>query len=189
MKKSLFSVRVMVIVAAFLGLNIACTNLDEELFSEVTPDNFFSTDEEFISALGAAYTQFRNYASGDILSLQETTTDEMVVPTRGQDWDDGGMWRRTHLHSWTYEDGYTNGGWNFGFSGVNTANRLIYQFQTLVENGQVEQSAADAFIAGLSVASFTGSSLTFTGMYRLSLILPMPKQHHQQNNVQRFSMR
>ncbi|NOY95071.1 MAG: RagB/SusD family nutrient uptake outer membrane protein [Chlorobi bacterium] len=83
------------------------------------------------------------------VSLQDVSTDEMVVPTRGQDWDDGGVWRRLHLHSWTEEDGYTGGGWNFGFGGVNTANRLIYQFQTLIESGQVEQSVADAYIAEL----------------------------------------
>lgn len=149
MKKSLLQISIVMIVLIMAGFNQSCTDLDEELYGEVTSENFFQTEEEFISALGGAYTQFTNYASGDPLSLHETTTDEMVVPTRGQDWDDGGMWRRTHLHSWTYEDGYVNGGWNFGFAGVNTANRLMAQFQTLVDNGQVEQADADAFIAEL----------------------------------------
>lgn len=136
---------------AFLvtSLNQSCTNLDEELFDSVTPDNFFKTEEEFISALGSAYTQFADYASNDPWSLHEIMTDEIVVPTRGQDWDDGGTLRRAHLHSYNDEEGYFNGGWNFGFGGVNTANRLIYQFQTLVESGQVEQEKADAFIAEL----------------------------------------
>ena len=150
MKKSLFFNRVMLVSLVLIAVNlISCTNLDEDLYSEVTPDNFFKNDEEFISALGAAYTQFRNYASNDPFALQETSTDEMVVPTRGQDWDDGGTWRRLHLHSWTAEDGAMNGGWNFGFSGVNTANRLIYQFQKLVDDGQVDQDKADAYIAEL----------------------------------------
>lgn len=127
----------------------ACTNLDEELYDSVTPDNFFKTEEEFISALGAAYTTFADYASNDPWSLHEIMTDEITVPTRGQDWDDGGTLRRAHLHSYNKEDGYTNGGWNFGFGGVNTANRLIYQFQSLVESGAVDQEAADAFIAEL----------------------------------------
>jgi hypothetical protein len=149
MKKSLLLVRAILIVAILAAFSQSCTNLDEELYDTVTPENFFKSEEEFISALGAAYTQFGNWAAGDPLSLQETSTDEMVVPTRGQDWDDGGAWRRLHLHSWTREDGYANGGWDFGFSGVNTANRLIFQFQSLVESGQVDQAAADAFIAEL----------------------------------------
>ncbi len=81
--------------------------------------------------------------------VQNVTTDEGVVPTRGSDWDDGGTWRRLHLHSFKFEDDNMGGPWDFCFSGVNTANRLIYQFQTLVQSGQVSQAAADAFISEL----------------------------------------
>jgi starch-binding outer membrane protein, SusD/RagB family len=73
----------------------------------------------------------------------------MVVPTRGSDWDDGGNWRRLHLHSWTYEDGASGGAWDFCFSGVNTANRLIYQFQTLTESGSVDAAVAASYISEL----------------------------------------
>jgi hypothetical protein len=150
MKKTLYLMRAFVIALIITAFNQACTNLDEELYSEVTPANFFNNEEEFISALGGAYTRFSDWASSDgTLALQTVTTDEMAVPTRGQDWDDGGNWRRLHLHSWTFEDYQTNNGWDFGFNGVNTANRLIFQFQSLVEGGQVEQAAADAFIAEL----------------------------------------
>ncbi len=149
MRKSLFLIKAMVIGLMMAWLNQSCTNLDEELYDSVTPENFFNTEEEYVSALGAAYTAFGNYASNDPFSVHETSTDEMAVPTRGQDWDDGGHWRRLHLHSWTYEEVYFRGAWEFGFGGVNTANRLIFQFQTLVDNGQVEQETADAFIAEL----------------------------------------
>jgi hypothetical protein len=150
MKKSMILIKAIMMAFIVTALNLSCTNLDEELYSEVTPDNFFKSEEEYVSALGAAYTQFSDFGSGDgSFTLQEMTTDEMVTPTRGQDWDDGGVMRRQHLHSWTYEDGFMNAGWDFGFSGVNTANRLIYQFNSLVESGQVEKATADAFIAEL----------------------------------------
>jgi hypothetical protein len=149
MKRSLLLTKAVLIALFVISIASSCTNLDEELYSEVTPANFFKTPEEFVSALGAAYTQFADYASNDPWSLHEIMTDEIVVPTRGQDWDDGGTLRRAHLHSYTPEDGYFNGGWNFGFGGVNTANRLIYQFQSLVKSGQVSQADADAFIAEL----------------------------------------
>lgn len=127
----------------------SCTNLDETLYDTVTPDNFFKSQEEFVSALGAAYTTLSGYADGDIAHVQEVTTDEAAVPTRGSDWDDGGTWRRLHLHAWKFEDDNMGGSWDFCFSGVNTANRLIYQFQTLVKGGQVDQAAADAYISEL----------------------------------------
>jgi starch-binding outer membrane protein, SusD/RagB family len=146
MKKSLFLLIGLFMVA---GLSQSCTKLDEQLYSQVTPANFFKTEQEFISALGAAYTQFGNFATDTPQQLQEMTTDELTAPTRGQDWDDGGSWRRLHLHMWTKEDGAMGGAWNFGFNGVNTANRLIYQFQSLVTSGQVKQDVGDAYVAEL----------------------------------------
>ncbi len=149
MKRSLFLVQFILIALLASTFNQSCTKLDEQLYGEVTPDNFFTSDAAFVSALGAAYTQFGGYASGSIMDVQEQPTDEIVVPTRGQDWDDGGEWRRLHLHSWTNEDSYTGGAWDFCFGGVNTANRLIFQFTALVQSGQVEQAQADAYISEL----------------------------------------
>jgi hypothetical protein len=155
MKKSRYLIRVIMILLGVAAFSQACTNLDEELYSEVTPANFFKTDAEFVSALGAAYTQFGGYATGDINEVQEMTTDEVVVPTRGSDWDDGGTQRRLHLHAWGYDDGFMNNPWDFCFSGVSTANRLIYQFQTLSDGGQVDADVAKAYIGELvAVRSF-----------------------------------
>ena len=36
-----------------------------------------------------------------IFSLMETTSDEALIPTRGGDWDDNGVWRVLHAHTWT----------------------------------------------------------------------------------------
>jgi hypothetical protein len=146
----------LLIKAILLGLilavsNQSCTDLDEDLFTEVTPDNFFKNEDEITAALVKSYIQLGGYASGDVNNLQETTTDEMVVPTRGQDWDDGGNWRRLHLHSWKFEDGATGGAWDFCFTGVSTANLLIYKFQTLVTDGQLDAAVADGYIAELRV--------------------------------------
>ncbi|PID91542.1 MAG: RagB/SusD family nutrient uptake outer membrane protein [Bacteroidetes bacterium] len=149
MRNSLILVKAIALAVLLGAFNQSCTDLDEELYSEVTPDNFFKTDEEILAGLGAAYTQFGNWASGDPFTLQTITSDEVVVPTRGQDWDDGGAWRRWHLHSWTREDGALNGGWSFGYSGVTTCNRLIYQFQFMVDNGTMEPDVAEAYIAEL----------------------------------------
>lgn len=128
----------------------SCTKLDEKLYSEVTPSNFFKTDAEFVAALGSAYTQLGGYATGDINEVQEMTTDEVVVPTRGSDWDDGGTQRRLHLHSWGYDDAFMSNPWDFCYSGVSTANRLIYQFTTLSTGGQVKADVAAAYIAELT---------------------------------------
>ncbi len=121
-----------------MPLGQSCTNLDEELFDTVTSDNFFQTDEEFASALGAAYSSLAGYGgNGSIYSLQEVTSDEITVPTRGADWDDGGAWRRLHTHQYNQEDPRITDGWTFCYGGVNACNRLIFQFEGLdIDAGQ-----------------------------------------------------
>lgn len=132
------------LVAFTTAFTMSCTNLDEELFSEVTTDTFFQTDEEFVAALGAAYTNLYGYMGNwNVFPLQEVTSDEMVVPTRGADWDDGGKWRRLHTHEWTTNDPEVGNGWTVPFGGISTCNRLIEQFEEIPSEG------SDAFIAEL----------------------------------------
>jgi len=150
MKKTRYLIRVGLLLLGAAAISQSCTKLDEKLYSQVTPSNFFKTDAEFVAALGSAYTSLGGYATGDINEVQEMTTDEVVVPTRGSDWDDGGTQRRLHLHSWAYDDPFMNNPWDFCFSGVSTANRLIYQFKTLSDGGQVDATIAAGYIGELT---------------------------------------
>ena len=146
MKKIFINTKLVVAGIFLMVFNLSCTNLDEEIFSEVTQDNFFQSDEEFISALGAAYTQLYSIGGNSTLyPLQEVTSDEVTVPQRGNDWEDGGNWRRLHEHTFTSEDDRIIGGWNFVFGGINDCNRLIFQFDQLGAEG------SEAFIAELKV--------------------------------------
>jgi len=40
-----------------------------------------------------------------VFSLEENSTDESLVPTRGGDWDDNGVWRVIHNHTWNADHG------------------------------------------------------------------------------------
>jgi hypothetical protein len=81
-----------------------CTKLDETLESRLT-------NSQTANALGsngvalllqAAYNDLKlPYTAQDgVFSLQENSTDESLVPTRGGDWDDNGVWRVIHNHTW-----------------------------------------------------------------------------------------
>ncbi|MEL6926196.1 MAG: RagB/SusD family nutrient uptake outer membrane protein, partial [Bacteroidota bacterium] len=101
MKKFRFSIKALALAFCMIAFAPACTDLEEELFDTVTADNFFQTEEELISALGAAYTSLYSLMSNDQLACtQEVTSDAMVVPTRGPDWGDGGVWTQLHEHEW-----------------------------------------------------------------------------------------
>ena len=122
----------------------ACTDLDEELYSQVTADNFFSSDEEFISALGQAYSGFRRMGEHSLLwSINEIASDEVVVATKGGDWFDGGILLALHQHTYAPDNPFFNNAWGDIYANINNVNRLIFQFT------QLGTPEADAFIAEL----------------------------------------
>ena len=107
---------------------ISCTKLNENdyLFDTVNSDNFYQTDAELSSAVGAAYSNLAKMASNStFIPSEEVTTDECVVPTRGPDWGDGGRWVRLQTHTYNSADPDPINDWNFCYTGINTCNRLI----------------------------------------------------------------
>ena len=107
---------------------ISCTKLNENdyLFDTVNSNNFYQTDAELSSAVGAAYSNLAKMASNStFIPSEEVTTDECVVPTRGPDWGDGGRWVRLQTHTYNSADPDPINDWNFCYTGINTCNRLI----------------------------------------------------------------
>ena len=142
MKKSIK--RILTVGLGITFFTFSCTDLDEELYSDVTADNFFKTEEEFIAALGQAYSSFGGLGnSGNLFSINELASDELVVSTKGGDWYDGGVLIQIHYHKHAPDNGFFNNAWTQIYGGINTCNRLIYQFESL---GTPE---ADAFISEL----------------------------------------
>src|SRR5690349_8638136 len=108
-------------VAASVCFTLSCTKLDETelLYDTVTADKFYKTDAELASAVGAAYNNIYGLlGNGNIFSVQEVPSDEIVVPQRGADWGDGGHWVRLKQHAYRTDDPMIINSWNFGFSGV-----------------------------------------------------------------------
>lgn len=86
-----------------------CTKLDEGLNSTLT-------NSQVASSLGSAGTGLLLSAAyadlggpltsqSGVFSLMENSTDESLVPTRGGDWDDNGVWRVIHAHTWNADHG------------------------------------------------------------------------------------
>ena len=96
------------LLLAIAGAMSGCTKLDEKLNSTLTNAQVSSS----LGAAGtglllsAAYTDLTILAGQDqVFSLEENTSDESLVPTRGGDWDDNGVWRVLHNHTWNADHG------------------------------------------------------------------------------------
>jgi len=125
----------------------ACTNLEEDLYDRVTPDTFFKTEKDFAAAIGGAYTQLYLLGShGGYFSIQEISSDEVIIPQRGGDWGND-EWFRAHRHEMTPYNPGVNSAWNNLYAGVLSCNRLIYQFEQLKKEDSGVPVNLDAYIA------------------------------------------
>ncbi len=117
---------------AGLFLIISCTDLDETLYSQLDNEKFLQTDEEILSALGAAYSGLRTYQNNNHLWTIYCTTDEVAIPGRtGGDWAGDGQDQQMTDHTWTVNNRFFKGSWEAFFSQVNNCNRIIYQLEGL----------------------------------------------------------
>jgi hypothetical protein len=141
-----------------------CTNLDETPLSQITPGNFFRNEAEVQAGLAGVYAQLRSTTpEGSVYDANEVSTDEIVVPTRGSDWYDGGQWIDLHNQTWTPSSaasGFFNGSWNSEFTGVARANLFLSAIQNVnVPNKAVylaEGRALRAFYYYLLMDMFGG---------------------------------
>lgn len=142
--KKLINIRYFLIGLGMSYFASSCVNLEEELSSQVSADNFFQTEEEFISALGQAYSSLGGLGNhSGIWSINEIASDEIVVSHKGGDWFDGGVLLQLHQHEFKTDNPFFQNSWNFLFGGINTCNRLIYSFEIL------DNPNSPAFIAEL----------------------------------------
>lgn len=115
-------------VFALLLLAPACTDLTEVPSSSITPQNFYRNETEVLGGLASVYAQLRSTVD-DYYNLSEISTDEMIVPTRGQDWYDNGQWIDIHRQTWGATSpaagSLINGAWVNLFQGVARANIVL----------------------------------------------------------------
>ena len=79
----------------------ACTDLEEELREDLT-DAQAAELIDVSALLSAAYDGLRlpYQDQSRFWAAQEHTGDAVIGPTRGPDWDDNGIWRVLHNHTW-----------------------------------------------------------------------------------------
>jgi len=111
----------------------ACTDLEEDLIGDVTTDiqvAGVSTGGGGSGggALSAAYGSLRGAGTanhGGYYSIQEITSDEMVIGAKGGDWFDGGILIDLHQHTYGATHAFLNNTWNGHYSAINTVNEAL----------------------------------------------------------------
>ncbi|NOU62256.1 RagB/SusD family nutrient uptake outer membrane protein [Marinifilum caeruleilacunae] len=143
------SIKFLIAVFAFILSNSACTNLDEELFSSINSEEWYSTEHECTLAMGSAYAglRYRGTSLWGLYGTEVVTTDEAVIPvhTNGSWLDNNGVWRNLHKHKFTPYQEAINASWEMCFNTVANCNQIIYQ----VRNSPAQFDGKEGMIAEL----------------------------------------
>src|SRR5436305_6515408 len=80
---------------------VSCTKLEQKLQSSYVAAAG-SGNVNITASLNGTYNDLNGLLNNQdqIFSLEENTGDQCLVPTRGGDWDDNGVWRVLHAHTW-----------------------------------------------------------------------------------------
>ena len=141
MKKKIISYSLLLAVALMM-LGSCNDFLEDKPTDRLPADGAYNTINELrLNALGNIYLNIGG--SGASQGLQGTargvwdlntfSTDEAIIPTRGADWYDGGIWQNLFLHRFGNVD-FTGDTWNYLFKEVLACNRALESINTFAVN-------------------------------------------------------
>ncbi|UBZ05579.1 RagB/SusD family nutrient uptake outer membrane protein [Salegentibacter mishustinae] len=115
-----------ILAIAILFITCGCDmDLEEEVYSEDTSENFYQNEEQVMAAYALPYAFMQNLYDGGHFALQELSTDEVVAPTRNGYEDQNGAWVRLHRHTWTSNDVWILYEWQNLFQAIGYSNFFI----------------------------------------------------------------
>ena len=121
----------LIILGGFSLALTGCTKLNEKFGGSLTADQVSSTagGGNVDALLKGVYNSIQGTFQGQegIYALWEMTTDELIGPTRGGDWDDNGAWRVLHTHKFDGDHIRIKEVWN-NLNGVVYAATDLLQF-------------------------------------------------------------
>lgn len=136
MKNRLYRLAAVVLT---VGGCLSCTDMNEVVFDQLEGEKYYEnfTEKDIPSIIGPIYSDMRGlYAGWNVhkdgcwFYTGEETADIQISPHRGSAWLDGGIFQRLNDHTWNVDDKLVLGPWRSFYAGVNTANRLIFQFSS-----------------------------------------------------------
>ncbi len=140
-----------VLIFTSMLLIVSCTDLEiEESDSQISES---TTEFTGVSDVDASISGLYNSLNGiietqeNLYALNEVTSDELLVPTRGTDWGDNGVWRQLHEHTWSSIHPYILNSWN-------NLNRLVFNSTLIIDsrsNASPQQVAEAKFLRAFSM--------------------------------------
>ncbi len=118
------------VITGILCAGISCTKTVVPVFDQVS--NFYLSPDEINAAIGSVYAGLRNLGPGfsAIYELNEVCTDEIIVPVRGNNYQDP-SWEQMWDQTWNTNHSFVETAWQNIFSAISNINSVIASIDSL----------------------------------------------------------
>lgn len=130
MKKIYFAILALI-------FSFAACSLDETPIDQLPENEAYKTPKlVYINAVAGLYNDLRSLGGQDrnIYDMNTFTSDEAILPTRGGDWYDGGLWQALFKHEWIPSTDLLVNGWENRFTAIGKCNQSIDIMKNLKVN-------------------------------------------------------
>lgn len=113
-----------------IGLGFSCTDLSEDVYSEIEASKFFNSEKDLVAYTARAYTKLQKYPGEQYLwALTSNASDELVIPAKDNgDWYDQGRWEMIQKHtmnSSTSNNKILQRSWDNVFGAIGDCNEIL----------------------------------------------------------------
>ena len=113
----------------------SCTNLDENLYSNLEESNFYKNELEVRQAALRPFTHMQAWlaptGNNGFYYHSELAADQVAWPQKGRHGYDGGDHFRMHYHTWTDTENRMRTGWDLMWTGVGFINNALKDIEAL----------------------------------------------------------
>jgi hypothetical protein len=125
-----------ILFSAFLLFTLTACSLDESPRDQIPEEEAYtSTTALYQNCVATLYNYIGGSADGQglqgtcrgVYDLQTLGSDESMLPTRGGDWYDGGLWQEMYRHTWTAGHDLPKNAWLYLYKVIALCNRSLEQ--------------------------------------------------------------
>lgn len=149
------AIRLTSLVAMLTSACLMCACLDDQPKDRLDENEVYTTSEGLIhNTVTTLYYYIGGHTDGEglqgtcrgIYDLNELTTDEAIIPTRGGDWYDGGLWQSLFLHTWDAGNSAVGNAWKYLYKVIVMCNHslaMLHEHRSLLSDSQLDNYTAE----------------------------------------------
>ncbi|MDY9918355.1 MAG: RagB/SusD family nutrient uptake outer membrane protein [Proteiniphilum sp.] len=133
MKNKIYHISALILAAILMAGMNSCTDLDENVYSELHESNFYNNRLEVLQAALRPFTHMQAWLAptgqNGYYYHAELSADQLAWPQKGRHGYDGGDHFRQHYHTWTANEGRMRTAWTLMWTGVGYVNAAIMDLE------------------------------------------------------------